>query len=167
MPPILATDLDGTLIPGDDLLPDDPQLQALERLQQLIAAQQLEVVFVTGRHLKSVVEVIRFRANEKMTVTRSFYITSHSPKAKHLASRIRDHWRIENELHYVLDVAFGEDRRTIRSEYGAQNFALVCRHALCLIKNDPRKKSVAMKKRIASWGPKGALEFLFGGFHAV
>lgn len=62
MPPILATDLDGTLIPGDDLLPDDPQLQALERLQQLIAAQQLEVVFVTGRHLKSVVEVMQHKA---------------------------------------------------------------------------------------------------------
>lgn len=59
--PILATDLDGTFIPGDDLPADDPQWQALHLLQKLIAHQQLEVVFVTGRHLESVMEVMQHK----------------------------------------------------------------------------------------------------------
>ena len=72
--------------------------------------------------LKSIAEVIRIRVGKELSVTRSFYITSHPPKAILLAACIRDHWKIENQLHYVLDVSFGEDRRKIRSEYGAQNF---------------------------------------------
>jgi len=59
MSPILATDLDGTFIPGDHLLPDDPQLRALEVLRKRIASERLEVVFVTGRHLDSVIEVMQ------------------------------------------------------------------------------------------------------------
>lgn len=117
--------------------------------------------------LKSIAEVIRIRVGKELSVTRSFYITSHPPKAILLAACIRDHWKIENQLHYVLDVSFGEDRRKIRSEYGAQNFALVCRHALSLIKRDPRKKSVAMKKRLAMWNPRHALELLTYGFHEL
>jgi predicted transposase YbfD/YdcC len=117
--------------------------------------------------LKSIVEVMRVRVGQKLSVTRSFYITSHAPKATRLAACIRNHWKIENELHYVLDVTFGEDRRKIRSEYGAQNFALVCRHALSLIKRDPRKKSVAGKKRLAMWNPRLALELLTRGFQDV
>ncbi len=117
--------------------------------------------------LTSIVEVIRIRSAGNLSVTRSFYVTSHAPQAKLLASSIRDHWKIENELHYVLDVAFAEDRRKIRSEYGAQNFALVCRHALSLIRRDPSKGSVAMKKRRAMWNPRHCLKLLTQGFPAV
>jgi predicted transposase YbfD/YdcC len=117
--------------------------------------------------LKSIVEVLRIRSAKEVTFARSFYVTSHPPKAKQLAAHIRDHWKIENELHHVLDVTFGEDRRKIRSEFGAQNFALVCRHALSLIKRDPRKMSVAMKKRRAMWNPGYCLELLSRGFHEV
>jgi len=138
------------------------------RIVRAMAIGELpESVKAPWADLKSVVEVIRIRSSKKLSITRSFYITSHLPKAKKLATHIRDHWKIENELHYVLDVTFGEDRRKIRSENGAQNFALVCRHALSLIKRDPRKKSVAMKKRIAMWNPRRALELLNCGFHAV
>ena len=117
--------------------------------------------------LKSIVEVLRIRTARELSVTRSFYVTSHPPKAKQLAACIRDHWKIENELHHVLDVTFGEDRRKIRSEFGAQNFALVCRYALSLIKRDPCKMSVAMKKRRAMWNPGYCLELLTRGFHEV
>jgi predicted transposase YbfD/YdcC len=126
-----------------------------------------ETIHAPWSDLKSIVEVLRIRVGQELSVSRAFYITSHAPKAKLLAASIRDHWRIENELHYVLDVSFGDDRRKIRSEYGAQNFALVCRHALSLIKRDPRKKSVAGKKRLAMWNPRHALELLTYGFQDV
>lgn len=125
------------------------------------------IIHAPWSDLKSIVEVLRIRVGHELSVTRAFYITSHAPKAKLLAASIRDHWKIENELHYVLDVSFGDDRRKIRSEYGAQNFALVCRHALSLIKRDPRKKSVAGKKRLAMWNPRHALELLTYGFQDV
>lgn len=115
--------------------------------------------------LKTIVEVVRIRSGRQLSATRAFYITNLPPKAERLARFIRSHWKIENELHYVLDVTFGEDRRRIRSEFGAQNFALVCRHALSLIKRDPRKLSVAMKKRRAMWSPRPAFELLTYGLH--
>lgn len=59
MTPILATDLDGTLIPGDALRPDDPQHQALARLRMLAATEKIEIVFVTGRHHDSVIEIMQ------------------------------------------------------------------------------------------------------------
>jgi maltooligosyltrehalose trehalohydrolase len=59
MPPILATDLDGTLIPGDSLPPRDPQIQALATLRELAGSEELELVFVTGRHHDSVVQVMQ------------------------------------------------------------------------------------------------------------
>jgi predicted transposase YbfD/YdcC len=124
-----------------------------------------EKIRATWKDLKSIVEVVRVRAAKSLSVTRAFYVTSHPPKAHALATRIRDHWKIENQLHHVLDVSFGDDRRKIRSENGAQNFALVCRHALALIKLNPIKKSVAAKKRLAMWNPMNALKLLTYGFH--
>ncbi len=59
MTPILATDLDGTLIPGDSLAADDPQHQALATLRFLAADERLEITFVTGRHHDSVIEVMQ------------------------------------------------------------------------------------------------------------
>lgn len=59
MKPILATDLDGTLIPLDPLPADDPQHQALESLRQCADSGRLELIFVTGRHCASVLEVMR------------------------------------------------------------------------------------------------------------
>jgi predicted transposase YbfD/YdcC len=103
--------------------------------------------------LKTIVQVERVRLTDHLSVHRSYYITSHPPHAAKLAVRIRDHWKIENELHYCLDVTFGEERRAIRSEYGAQNFALVCRYALSLLKRDPTKLSVAAKKKPAGARP--------------
>jgi predicted transposase YbfD/YdcC len=115
--------------------------------------------------MKSVVQVDRVRCNDSLDVSRVYYISSLPPIAENLASRVRDHWKIENELHHVLDVTFGDDRRKIRSEYGAQNFALVCRHALSLLKREPTKMSVAMKRRRATWSLEYCLSLLTLGFH--
>jgi maltooligosyltrehalose trehalohydrolase len=59
MTPILATDLDGTLIPGESLLPNDPQHLALATLRQSASDEKLELVFVTGRHHDSVIEIMQ------------------------------------------------------------------------------------------------------------
>ncbi|MEO8903769.1 MAG: ISAs1 family transposase, partial [Polyangiaceae bacterium] len=64
-------------------------------------------------------------------------------------------------------VSFNEDRRTIRSVNGAQNFALICRYALSLLKRDPIKMSVAMKRRKAAWAESYFIEVLGAGFPEI
>lgn len=117
--------------------------------------------------LRSAVMIHRIRATDHVSVGRAYYVTSHRPNAKHLAGRIREHWSIENQLHHSLDVSFGDDRRKIHSEHGAQNFALLARHALSLLKRQPSKMSLAQKRRRAAWGPQYLLKVLACGFNEV
>ena len=75
--------------------------------------------------LKTAVLVERIRAADSLTLERAYYVTSHRANPKLLSRAIRNHWSIENQLHHCLDVSFAEDRRRIRHENGAQNFALI------------------------------------------
>jgi predicted transposase YbfD/YdcC len=121
----------------------------------------------TWADLKTIVQVDRVRSTDHISIQRAYYVTSHVANPYALARRIRDHWSIENQLHHCLDVSFNEDRRRIRNENGAQNFALVTRYALSLLKRDPTKMSVAMKRRAAAWGDTYALEVLSHGMTQV
>jgi predicted transposase YbfD/YdcC len=81
-----------------------------------------------------------------------YYITSSQASAQKLGKSIRSHWGIENELHYQLDVSFHEDDSRKREGYAAQNFSLINRIALGLIKNENSKKSSVKAKRLeAGW----------------
>ncbi len=63
---------------------------------------------------------------------------------------MRHHWRIENCLHWQLDVTFGEDASRIRKRQGAENFALLRRLALALLKRHPDKGSMRTKRYMAT-----------------
>lgn len=117
--------------------------------------------------LNTAVMVDRIRLDKNLTVERSYYVTSHAPDSKLLSAKIRGHWKIENQLHHCLDVTFAEDRRSIRDENGAQNFALIARYALSMLKREPTKMSVAMKRRQAAWGETYLLDVLSCGFAQV
>jgi len=124
-------------------------------------------VEATWADLRTAVQVERVRAADQVTLSRAYYLTSHAPDPKFLAARIRGHWSVENQLHHCLDVSFAEDRRRIHDENGAQNFALVTRYALSLLKREPTKMSVAMKRRRAAWGETYILNVLSSGFPQV
>ena len=105
------------------------------------------------RGVKSFVMIERVRqdATDSSTET-SFYLSSLPPKAELLADKIRKHWSIESQLHWVLDVAFGEDAQRIRDARGAQNFALLNRLALMLLRNETtKKKGAPTKRKRAGW----------------
>jgi predicted transposase YbfD/YdcC len=89
----------------------------------------------------------------KTTLERHYYISSLAPDAPRLAAAIRAHWGIENHLHWALDVAFDEDSRKIRDERAAENFALIARLALMMLKRCPDKVSIALKRKHAGWEP--------------
>jgi len=77
-----------------------------------------------------------------------YYITSLRPDAARLNSVIRQHWGIENKLHWVLDVGFGEDLDRKRAGHAAQNFSLLNRIALNLLKQETTFKRGIRNKRL-------------------
>ena len=82
------------------------------------------------------VTVSRRVIDEKETWESRLYVSSHSPRAKLLATAIRRHWSIENSQHWVLDVTFAEDARRQQDRNGGANLAAVRRLALSLLRQD-------------------------------
>ena len=81
--------------------------------------------------LKTIVMVVRSSQHwNKTTQEVQFYITSLASDAIKIGSAIRQHWGIENSVHWTLDVTFHEDESRIRSLHSPQNFALLRRIAL-------------------------------------
>ncbi len=101
-------------------------------------------------------------AGEKTTQERHYFISSlDGADAKCLANAIRNHWGIENKLHWVLDVAFHEDASRVRKGYSAENFSRLRRMALNLLKKDNTVKVGIKGKRLrAGWDEKYLLKVL-------
>jgi predicted transposase YbfD/YdcC len=90
-----------------------------------------------------------------------YYITSLKPDAGRLNRAIRQHWSIENKLHWALDVSFGEDLDRKRQKNAAQNFSLLNRIALNLLKQDKTCKLGIKGKRLkAGWDNDYLLQLL-------
>jgi len=86
------------------------------------------------------------RIGDEVTVEPRYYLTSLPPDAAALGRAIRDHWGIENRLHWVLDIAFREDDSRFRSGQGPENFAIVRHFALNLLRREPARGSIAKKR---------------------
>lgn len=90
-----------------------------------------------------------------------FYLTSLPPDAAQLGKAIRQHWSIENQLHWVLDVTFGEDASRIRTGHAPENMALLKRWSLNLLNQETTaKRSTRQKARRASMDPAYMLKVL-------
>jgi predicted transposase YbfD/YdcC len=91
-----------------------------------------------------------------------YFISSLPAKVKRLASAVRQHWGIENGLHWVLDVAFNEDRMRQRDRQGIENLALLNRLAVSLLRQDKSiKAGVKCKRKTAGWDEDYLLHLLF------
>jgi len=73
------------------------------------------------------------------------------PSARRMGQVIRSHWSIENGLHWVLDVVFHEDARRVYDRTVAENTALLNRLAVSLLRGDPSKDSLTVKRKRAGW----------------
>jgi len=78
-----------------------------------------------------------------------YFIGSKRAKARYYGKAFRGHWRVENNLHWQLDVTFGEDKSQVRQRQAAANLAVVRRLALNLTKQEATPMSIA-KKRFAA-----------------
>jgi predicted transposase YbfD/YdcC len=90
-----------------------------------------------------------------------YFLTSSSASAKKLLEMTRAHWSIENSLHWVLDMAFREDESRLRKDNGAENFAIIRRIALNLLKQESTLKLGIKNKRLkAGWDHRYLLKTL-------
>jgi predicted transposase YbfD/YdcC len=82
-----------------------------------------------------------------------YFISSRTLSAAEAATAIRDHWAIENRLHWVLDVTFAEDQSRLRKGHGARNMATARHFALNLVRTAQDKRSIKSRRKIAGWDP--------------
>jgi predicted transposase YbfD/YdcC len=92
-----------------------------------------------------------------------YYISSSALKVNKLLNASRQHWGIENKLHWMLDVNFGEDASRKKAGNAAQNFSVITRIALNLLQNEKSKKLSIKKKRLAAGWEHSYLEKLLFG----
>ncbi|HEV3200974.1 MAG TPA: ISAs1 family transposase [Bryobacteraceae bacterium] len=91
-----------------------------------------------------------------------YFIGDKKAGAKYYADGLRHHWGIENNLHWQLDVNFGEDGSRVQKRHAAENLALLRRLTLSLLKAHPSQDSIARKRFAAALDPTFLEEILRG-----
>jgi predicted transposase YbfD/YdcC len=91
-----------------------------------------------------------------------YFIGSRRMSARKYGKALRGHWGIENNLHWQLDLNFGEDRSGIYQRNAGANFAALRRIALSLAKRHPSKESIGRKRKAAALDPDFLAEILTG-----
>jgi predicted transposase YbfD/YdcC len=98
----------------------------------------------------------------KTTTEVKYFIASRRMSARRCAEALRGHWEIENNLHWQLDVSFGEDSSRIQERHAAENFGVLRKNALSLLKRNPTKQSIARKRKAAALDTAFLEEILVG-----
>ncbi|RZP70376.1 ISAs1 family transposase [Vibrio vulnificus] len=114
--------------------------------------------------IRSIIAVERHRViGGKGTIDTSYYVSSMSPNNKLLGHYIRQHWRIENSQHYVLDVVFKEDNSRITLDGAVENIALFRRFVMNMLKQcDCDAPSQKSKLKKAGWSDDYRAQVFFG-----
>ena len=126
---------------------DQRQLWAIP-VSYLMNDPRLQAELSLWADCQTVVAVWRRRESWNQSSTEiQFYLTSLPPDANRLLSLVRTHWSIENQLHWSLDVVFGEDQSRIRKGHGPRNFGMLRRLALGLLQRETTVKGSLKRKR--------------------
>lgn len=113
--------------------------------------------------LRTLGMVVRhYRADGEENVDVRYYISSLPLGVKQFARAVRGHWGVENGCHWILDMTFREDESRMREPRVRENFAWLNRFALSLLKQHPRKDSIAMKRRGCGWSDDFLMEVFAG-----
>lgn len=101
----------------------------------------------------------RLPGRQEAPVTRTFLLSTRLSAAR-LIEVARTHWTIENQLHWVLDVAFLEDAARSRKDHAPQNLALIRKLALNILRQNTDKGSIKTKIKRAGWNTSFLLSLL-------
>ena len=117
---------------GDRRYPDEPRFARLSAIAMVEATVE---------------------SKGQTTVARRYYITSALLSAARFAQAVRQHWGIENCLHWVLDVTFKEDQSRLRAGHGAKNMAVVRHFAINIVRGAQDTRSIKTRRKLAGWDP--------------
>lgn len=97
---------------------------------------------------------------QKDTCQSRFYISSATGNAEYFAKAIRNHWGIENQLHWFLDVVFNEDRQRVREGNAPDNMAIMRKIALQILLRNKGNSSLKKVRKRAAWNEEFLLHLL-------
>ncbi len=124
------------------------------RIERRTCWTSTEVDWLRDRHdwptLSSIAAVECSRTIDGRTNTeRRYFISSHNGRcAQRIGTVVRNHWRVETELHWTLDVCFGEDNSRVRMQNAAENTSRVRRASLMLLKQEKTANMGVKGKRM-------------------
>lgn len=126
------------------------------RTYRSIAANQLpDEITVSYPKLSQIIEVCRerkvVRKTKESTIEYHYYITSLNEGIEALSQKVRAHWRIENNLHHVLDVGFGEDNSRARNKNLASNLSLIRKASINYLMPGLKKAGIKHKRMRAAF----------------
>jgi len=102
--------------------------------------------------VKTIIKVrSRTELKDRCRTDTRYYISSAILTAHAANEAVRGHWGIENRLHWVLDVVFGDDQTRLRTGHGAKNMAVVRHYAINLVRAVADKKSIKLRRKAAGW----------------
>jgi predicted transposase YbfD/YdcC len=124
----------------------------------------LSLVFCSKKWvgMKSIVRIDRvreFKATGKMENETTYFISTLTD-AKRIEHCVRKHWGIENKVHWVLDMAFGEDYSRKRNMNAAQNFSSLNKIAINLLRKCEMKIGIKSRRKICGWDNEFLLQVL-------
>ena len=138
-------------------------------IRECWATEKEEYLALVRKHqnwkgLRSVVRIVSQRNfGEKVETQTRYFISSLPADAKTILKVKRSHWKIENQLHWVLDIAFREDESRVRKDHSSENLAVLRHVALNLLKQDKTAKGGIHAKRLqAGWNNDYLLTILKG-----
>jgi predicted transposase YbfD/YdcC len=92
------------------------------------------------------------KAGQQVSKERRYYLMSLPGDARAFGAAVRSHWRVENGLHWVRDIAFQEDASRMRKDHSQQNFVVLRHRALNLLKQERTAKCGIKARRLkAGW----------------
>jgi len=113
----------------------------------------LKVLHSEWKNLKSIIAIASERhIGETVTQETRYFISSSLVPAERMLAAVRLHWGIENQLHWVLDMSFGEDQSRIRKGNAPSNVGIIRHAALNMIRRSKTKRmSIKRMRKAAGW----------------
>ncbi len=107
-----------------------------------------------GLQSVGLIESVR-KIDGETTTNKRYYLNSFSSEAQVLAHAVRSHWGVENNVHWILDVAFKEDDCPVHSDHAPENLSQLRKMSLNLLSREKTAKvGVANKRLKAAWDNK-------------
>lgn len=128
-----------------------------ERRRVSLVAAPTDAPNLPGLVMFGRIESERRKAEGKAETGVYYAAVSKRPTPRKLMEIIREHWSVENNLHWPLDVVFNEDDARTRKNHAPQNLSFIRRMALDILRAHPDNRSLARKMKLAAWSK----EFFF------